>query len=131
MTLAFLATQAASCSAHMQHPADDLIVPAGTASSNSARDNTDIGAVQAQSDGLSQVLNIVFSQTCICTGGTYLCTRVALLDTPNEGIVRISSNIGMGGDYFMGLHGAFPWVRVEHTIVLDAEIDRHSYCSRF
>jgi hypothetical protein len=105
MTLTFLATQAAGCSTHFQHPADDLLVGTCAASGYSARGIADVGAVQAQSDGLSQVLNIVFSQTCICAGGTYLSAGVALLDAPDQGIVRVPSDIGMGRDYFLRLHG--------------------------
>ena len=59
MTLALLAAQAAGCGAHFQHPPDDLLVGACAASGNGARGIADVGAVQAQSDGLSQVLNIV------------------------------------------------------------------------
>jgi hypothetical protein len=110
MTLALLAAQAAGCGAHFQHPPDDLLVGACAASGNSTRDIADVGAVQAQSDGLSQVLNIVFSQTCICAGGTYLSAGVTLLDAPDQGIVRVPSDIGMGRDYFLRLHGALPGV---------------------
>jgi len=59
MTLALLSTQAAGCGAHFQHPPDDFLVGACATSGNSTRDIADVGAVQAQSDGLSQVLNIV------------------------------------------------------------------------
>src|SRR5262245_29595956 len=88
MTLTFLATRAASCGAHIQHPADDLLVRAGAARGYSAGDVADVSAVQVQADTLRQVVNIVFSQTSIRTGRTYLRTRVALLDAPDEGIIR-------------------------------------------
>src|SRR3954447_25522784 len=82
MTLTLLATEAASCGAYIQHPADDLLVRAGAARGNSASNVADVGAVQIQTDTLRQVVNIVFSQTCIRTGRTYLGARVALLDAP-------------------------------------------------
>jgi hypothetical protein len=105
MALTLLATQTASCGAHVQHPADDLLVGAGATSGNSAGDVADVGAVQAQADTLSQVVNIVFGQTCIRTGRTYLSAGVALLDAPDQGIVCASPNIRMGRDHLLGLHG--------------------------
>jgi hypothetical protein len=61
-------------------------------------------SAQIQTDTLGQVMNVVFSQTCIRAGGTYLSAGVALLNAPDQGIVRISSNVGMGCDHLMGLH---------------------------
>ena len=106
MTLTLLATEAASCGAHIQHPADDLVVRASAARGNSTGDVADVGTVQT--DTLCQVVNIVFSQTCIRTGRAYLGARVALLDAPNEGVIRTSSNIRMGCDHLLGLHWGSP-----------------------
>jgi hypothetical protein len=106
MTLTFLATQATNCGAHIQHPADDLLVRAGAASGNCTRSVADVGAVEVQADTLRQVVNIVFGQTCICAGRTHLSAGVALLDASDQRIVDASPHIRMGGDYLMGLHGA-------------------------
>jgi hypothetical protein len=108
MTLTLLATEAASCGAHIQHPADNLLVRASAARGNYTSDVAYVGTVQIQTDTLRQVVNIVFSQTCICAGGTYLGARVAFLDAPNEGVIRISENIRMGCDHRQGLHWGSP-----------------------
>jgi hypothetical protein len=79
MTQTLLATQAASCGAYVQHPADDLLIRACAARGNSASDVADVGTVQIQTDTLGQVMNVVFSQTCIRAGGTYLSAGVSLL----------------------------------------------------
>jgi hypothetical protein len=65
MMLTLLATEAASYGAYVQHPADDLLVRAGTARGNSASDVADVGTVQIQTDTLRKVVNVVYSQTCI------------------------------------------------------------------
>jgi hypothetical protein len=113
MTLTFLATQAASCGAHLQHPADDLLVRAGAARGNSAGDVADVGTIQIQTDTLRQVLNIVFSQTRICAGRTYLSAGVALLDASDQLIVDASPHVWMGSDHLMSPHWAFSvsWCR--------------------
>jgi hypothetical protein len=103
MTLTLLPAEAASCGAHMQHPADNLVVPASAARGNSARNVADVGTVQIQPDALRQVMNIVFGQTC--AGRTDLSAGVALLDASDQRIVGASSDVRVGGDHLMGLHG--------------------------
>jgi hypothetical protein len=109
MTLTLLATQAASYSADIQHPADDLLVGAGAAGSYSAGDVADVAAIEVQADTLRQVMNIVFSQTCIGTRRTYLSTGVALLDASDERIIGASPNIRMSCNHLLSLHGGSPW----------------------
>jgi hypothetical protein len=105
MALTLLATQTASCGAHIQHPADDLLVRASPAGGYRASRIADVGTVQVQADTLSQVMNIVLSETCICTGRTYLSAGVALLDAPDERIIGASPNIRMSCNHLLGLHG--------------------------
>jgi hypothetical protein len=106
MTLTFLATKAASCGAYIQHPTSYLLVRPGAPSGNSAGDVADVGTIQIQTDTLRQIVNIVFSQTCICTGRTYLGARVAQLYASDQGIVGPSSNVRVSGDHLLGLHVA-------------------------
>ena len=101
MPLALLRTHAASLGAGLQRDGDDLLIGARAPRRDCPRCNTNIGAVEVETDTLAKLGDHVLGEASVGAGRAALGAGVALLDTANEGLVGVALNAGMGRDHIV------------------------------
>jgi hypothetical protein len=104
VTFTFFAAKPASRCAGVQHPANDFLVRPRSAGRDTPGHIADVSAIQVQPNTLLEFLHHVLSQTSIRARRAGLCTRIALLHTVNESVVRVPTHVWMSADHFMSLH---------------------------
>jgi hypothetical protein len=100
----FFTADAASQGASLKGAANRLLVRARAARSDRTGRDTDICAIQVQSNTLRQFFDHVFAQAGIRATGAGLRAGIALLDAANERFIHVAFDVGMRADNFPYLH---------------------------
>lgn len=104
VAIAFLAAQAAGRCAGFQHTAYHLLVRTGPTGGNRSGGGANVGAIEIQANALGQLLDHVLTQAGVGAGCADLGTRVALLNAPDESIVRVALHVWMGANHLLNMH---------------------------
>ena len=98
--LALLGADATRHDTGLHRSDDDLLVAAGSAGTDGAGREAQIGAIEVQSDALPQLVDHVLGEASVCARNAGLRTGIAFLNAADQRVVGVPPDIRVCGDHF-------------------------------
>ena len=95
---------AASSGTGLKHVRDCALIGSRPPRHNGTRRVADVRAIQVESDALPQTVEVLFTQTGVCTGRAGLRAIVAFFDAPDDRVTRLCPCLRMRADNLLSMH---------------------------
>lgn len=105
VAFAFIATSPAGYGTRFQHGTERRFVTTRAARGERAACSASIRTVKIEADALGKFRDHILAQASVGTGYASLFAVKAGFDTVNQNVVRVASDMWMGGDHLLDVHG--------------------------
>lgn len=104
MSFALFSADSACHAAGFEHAPNQLLIGASAPRRYGARRVTDVGAILIQPYALSELLDALLAEAGVGASNARLSAVIAFINASDQGIIRLSLDVGMGADHFACMH---------------------------